>query len=103
MGFYNNQPAGHEEKGECFICGGEPDAFWVGHTTTFICSTCAVDVLPKLTSDAIMNKLTIWQIIDGHIFGQFKREKDILLSLARGFECAILRKARDYYKKPKQP
>ena len=37
----------------CQVCGGVPDAIWIGADHIMVCRRCAVDVLPKLIADAL--------------------------------------------------
>jgi hypothetical protein len=37
----------------CSICGKMSSAVWSGETTIFVCSECAVNILPALIADAV--------------------------------------------------
>lgn len=40
-------------KEGCSFCGRKASAYWVGATTVRVCEQCALNVLPKLASDAV--------------------------------------------------
>lgn len=54
-------PDGTEEEqnlyadAKCSICGGEPNAMWGGREPIFVCRTCALEILPRLIADAIID------------------------------------------------
>lgn len=41
------------ENAVCSICDEKPHAFWSGWKWVYVCSSCAVEILPKLIADAI--------------------------------------------------
>lgn len=52
---------------KCSICGHQAVAMWCGINDVFVCRDCAVNVLPRLTADAIMQcKPRIDTILDLH-------------------------------------
>jgi hypothetical protein len=44
---------------KCDICGHNAGAMWCGKKTIFICSHCAVSVLPQLIADAILSDVQV--------------------------------------------
>ena len=40
----------------CRLCGNDhPAAMWRGEMDIFVCTTCAIDVLPRLIADAVVS------------------------------------------------
>lgn len=42
-------------RGTCVFCGKRADAVWWGNGYTRVCKQCAVDILPRLIADAMVN------------------------------------------------
>jgi len=42
---------------KCIICGSPAAAVWVGEETVAVCKRCALEILPKLIADAVLNSL----------------------------------------------
>ena len=44
----------------CALCGSRSaDGVWMGRKTMGVCLPCAVEVLPKLIADGVMNRLCV--------------------------------------------
>ena len=37
----------------CQVCGGEPDALWMGADDMTVCGKCAIRIIPRLMADAV--------------------------------------------------
>jgi hypothetical protein len=58
--FVKNPDGSEEEQdlypdSKCSICGAEPSAMWGGQEPIFVCRNCALDVLPRLIADALID------------------------------------------------
>lgn len=47
---YGTRPDGKPRA--CLVCGGRPNAIWVGEDILTVCRKCAIDVLPRIMADA---------------------------------------------------
>lgn len=84
-------------KGRCVLCGGEPQAYWHRKgDMIFICRQCALNDLPRLIADAVMNNAPSsfdlpWDSKNARLSGALK---DVELAYWRAGACAIETKAK---------
>lgn len=80
----------------CSFCGErEPSGIWMGEKVIFCCKFCAINYLPQLMADAIVDGTTEEQLKDKEVLpAHITNEKHILSRFHGAFSSALIRKIR---------
>lgn len=74
----------HSQKGKCVccVCDNLASGYWSCKASIYICSSCAIDVLPRLVADAYFAANPNWP------GGYEKCEREVVISFWKGIASA---------------
>ncbi|EIO4097950.1 hypothetical protein HYO33_23565 [Vibrio parahaemolyticus] len=85
------------EHDKCSFCGErKPNGIWMGNDSVFCCKPCAIEVLPQLLADAVLDGTHINTIKNGQQPPvSITQENSILKNYHAAFNKALIRKVRE--------
>ncbi|WP_159956341.1 hypothetical protein [Pseudomonas sp. R76] len=81
---------------KCSFCSEQKaTALWMGDIDVFVCSICAVELLPQLMADAIVGAINIQNLQNlMQASHSIQKERLILERFHKAFSSALIRKIR---------